>query len=104
MDLTTRSQEALSDAVRQASAGGHPHVEPAHLAAALLAQTDGTTRPLVQAVGADPTSLKAAIDRVLAGLPSASGATVGPAQASRGTLTALNAAKEEAEALGDQYV
>jgi ATP-dependent Clp protease ATP-binding subunit ClpB len=104
MDLTTRSQEALSDAVRQASAAGHPHVEPAHLAAALLAQTDGTTRPLVQAVGADPASLRAAVDRALAGLPSATGATVGPASPSRGTLTVLNAAKEEAEALGDQYV
>ncbi|KQX62033.1 ATP-dependent chaperone ClpB [Angustibacter sp. Root456] len=104
MDLTTRSQEALSDAVRTASAGGHPHVEPAHLASALLAQTDGTTRPLVQAVGADPASLKAAVDRALAALPSATGATVGPAAPSRGTLTVLNAAKEEAEALGDQYV
>ncbi len=102
--LTTRSQEALSDAVRQASAAGHPHVEPAHLAAALLAQIDGTTRPLVQAVGADPAALKAAVDRVLAGLPSASGATVGPAQLSRGALTVLTAAKEEADALGDQYV
>ena len=37
-------------------------------------------------------------------MPSASGATVGPAQLSRGTLTVLTAAKEEAEALGDQYV
>jgi ATP-dependent Clp protease ATP-binding subunit ClpB len=102
--LTTRSQEALADAVRRASAAGHPHVEPAHLAAALLAQADGATRPLVQAAGADPAALAGAVDRVLAGLPSASGATVGAPQLARAALAALAAAKEEADALGDQYV
>ncbi|MGL5859092.1 MAG: ATP-dependent chaperone ClpB [Angustibacter sp.] len=106
MDLsfTTRSQEALSEAVRRAAAAGHPHVEPAHLAAALLAQTNGTTRPLIQAVGADPTALATATGHVLAGLPSASGDTVGAPQLSRAMLAALQAAKEEADALGDQYV
>ena len=34
--LTTRSQEALSDAVQSAAAAGHPHVEPLHLLVALL--------------------------------------------------------------------
>ncbi|GAB3589769.1 ATP-dependent chaperone ClpB [Angustibacter peucedani] len=102
--LTTRSQEALSDAVRAAAAAGHPHVEPAHLAAALLGQREGTTRPLVQAVGADPAALAQQVDAVLSGLPSASGATVSAPSLSRGALTVLEAAKEEADALGDQYV
>ncbi len=102
--LTTRSQEALSDAVRRAAAGGHPHVEPAHVAASLLAQRDGTTRPLVQAMGVEPAALSTAVEKILAGLPSASGPTVSSPQLSRGTLSALEAAKEEADALGDQYV
>jgi len=36
MDLTTRSQQAVSAAVRTAAEKGNPAVEPAHLAAALL--------------------------------------------------------------------
>ncbi|GAA4350068.1 ATP-dependent chaperone ClpB [Angustibacter luteus] len=102
--LTTRSQEALGDAVRRAAAAGHPHVEPAHLAVALLGQREGTTRPLVQAMGVNPQNLTAEAERIVAGLPSASGATVSAPQLSRGALTVLEAAKEEADALGDQYV
>ncbi|GMA87301.1 hypothetical protein GCM10025868_25510 [Angustibacter aerolatus] len=106
MDLkpTTRSQEALSSAVQRATADGNPHVEPAHLAAALLAAADGTTRPLVQHAGGDPAALTAAIDRVRAALPSASGATVSAPQASRGGLAVLTAAQEESGALGDEFV
>src|SRR5436305_1424377 len=74
--LTTKSQEALSAAVQSAATAGHPHVEPIHILLALLAQTDGIARPLLQAAGADVSLLaqkaKVALDR----LPSASGATV----------------------------
>src|SRR5436305_772038 len=52
--LTTKSQEALSGAVRLAADRGNPDVEPAHLASALLAQADGTATPLLRAVGVDP--------------------------------------------------
>jgi ATP-dependent Clp protease ATP-binding subunit ClpB len=52
--LTQKSQEAVSAAVRQAATEGHPQVEPAHLFVALLAQGEGTARPLLEAVGADP--------------------------------------------------
>jgi ATP-dependent Clp protease ATP-binding subunit ClpB len=52
--LTHKSQEALSTAVRRAAADGSPQVEPLHLLAALLEQADGTTVPLLRAVGADP--------------------------------------------------
>src|SRR5579875_3587815 len=45
--LTTRSQEAIADAVRRASNEGHPRTEPVHLLLALLAQQDGTAAPLL---------------------------------------------------------
>src|SRR3954451_22853580 len=104
LKLTTRSQEALSEAVQRATTDGNPHVEPAHLTVALLGRTDGTTRPLLQAIGADGQAVLAAAERARAALPSASGASVSPPQLSRGSLTVLTAAKEEADALGDQYV
>ena len=38
--LTTKSQEAVSTAVRRAAAEGHPEVAPVHLLLALLDQGD----------------------------------------------------------------
>src|SRR5918993_854791 len=50
--LTTRSQEAISTAVRLSADRGHPAVEPTHLLTALLGQADGTALPLLRAAGA----------------------------------------------------
>ena len=104
MALTTRSQEALAEAVRRATTAGHPDVAPAHLLLALLGQDDGAARPLVQAVGADPTALATVAERLLAELPSASGATVGSPGLSRATYAAMTAAQAQATAMGDQYI
>ncbi len=76
LKLTTRSQEAMAAAVRRAATDGHPQVEPAHLLAALLEQTDGVAPALLAAAGADVAALKTAADRGLAALPSASGSSV----------------------------
>ena len=55
--LTRKSQEAVSDAVRRATADGNPQVEPLHLLAALVSQEGGTAAPLLRAVGADPAAV-----------------------------------------------
>jgi ATP-dependent Clp protease ATP-binding subunit ClpB len=102
--LTTRSQEALSDAVRRTAAQGNPHVEPAHLLAALVAQADGTARPLLEAVGADPVQVQRGVEGVIAGLPSASGATVAQPELSRPLYQVLEIAGQRAKELGDEYV
>jgi ATP-dependent Clp protease ATP-binding subunit ClpB len=47
--LTTKSQEAVADAIRRAVAEGNPHVEPVHLLLALMGQADGTAAPLLEA-------------------------------------------------------
>src|SRR5215218_5812061 len=104
LKLTTRSQEALAEAVQRATANGNPHVEPAHLTVALLSSAEGTTRPLLHAVGVDPQTVLAAAERALATLPSATGPSVSAPQLSRTALAVLTSAKEEADALGDQYV
>src|SRR3954470_13969026 len=102
--LTTKSQEALSTAVQSAATAGHPHVEPIHLLLALLAQTDGIARPLLEAAGADAsvvaTQAKAALDR----LPAATGATVAAPGLSRPAIAVVNAAAELAQSLGDDCV
>src|SRR5580704_15294365 len=50
--LTHKSQDALSTAIRGAAADGSPQVDPLHLLLALVEQADGTTAPLLRAVGA----------------------------------------------------
>jgi ATP-dependent Clp protease ATP-binding subunit ClpB len=104
ISFTTRSQEALSAAVRHAATAGHADVQPAHLALALLNQDDGTTRPLVQAVGADRSALITAVEKILTDLPSVSGATVNGPSLARATYAALSSAQQQATALGDEYV
>ena len=101
---TTRTQQAVSAAVRAATVDGHPQVAPAHLAAALLDQTDGLTEPLLRAVGADPSAVRADIGKVLAGLPSASGSSVSAPQFDRETARVLQHAQQLAADMGDEYV
>ena len=80
--MTTRSTQAVNGAVRQAAERGNPAVEAAHLAVALLDDTETLARPLLQAVGADPLAVRAEAGRLVDALPSASGASVAAPQSS----------------------
>ncbi len=102
--LTTKSQEAVTTAIRLAADNGNPVVEPAHLLYALLGQPDGTAIPLLRAVGADVADVRAETDTLLARLPSASGATVSAPQWSRDGMRAVSAAGKYAEQRGDEYL
>jgi ATP-dependent Clp protease ATP-binding subunit ClpB len=102
--LTTRSQEAFAAAQRLAVDRGHAALEPLHLLVALLEQSDGIAGPLLKAVGADPADVRAKADAALRRMPSVSGATVAAPSPSRELLRVINAAGEQAGALGDEYV
>jgi ATP-dependent Clp protease ATP-binding subunit ClpB len=102
--LTTKSQEAVSTAVRRAAAEGHPEVAPVHLLLALLDQGDGIAAPLLQAVGADPAQVRGRAEALLAALPRASGANVAAPGLSRALLAVMNVAQHKAKEVGDEYV
>ena len=102
--LTTKSQEALSAAVQAAAAAGHPHVEPIHVLLALLGQTDGIARPLIQAAGGDPSRVAQQAKAMLDRLPSATGATVAAPGMSRQAISVVNAASAVAKSLNDDFV
>ncbi|MEV7924397.1 MULTISPECIES: ATP-dependent chaperone ClpB [unclassified Kitasatospora] len=102
--FTTKTQDALSAAIRQAGAAGNPDVKPVHILIALLEQPEGIARPLLEAVGADVTRIDAEARRQLAALPSAMGSTVAAPQLSRDTLAVLTEAGKRADDLDDQYV
>ncbi|HEY5516113.1 MAG TPA: ATP-dependent chaperone ClpB [Pengzhenrongella sp.] len=102
--LTTRTQAALGDAIQQATAAGNPQLEPAHLLQALLAQSDGIAVGLLDAVGVDREALGRRVRAALVALPAASGSAVVQPTPSRATSAVLEAARSEAEALGDEYI
>ena len=102
--LTRRSQQALSDAVRRATAEGNPHVEALHLLAALIEQEGGTAAPLLRAVNADPAAILAEVKDQLARLPKVAGTTVSPPDMARPVLSVLATAAKRARELHDEYV
>ncbi|HEX7270497.1 MAG TPA: Clp protease N-terminal domain-containing protein, partial [Streptosporangiaceae bacterium] len=102
--FTRKSQEALSDAVKRATAEGNPHVDALHVLTALIEQSGGTAAPLLRAVGADPDAVLADARGRIAKLPSAAGATLSAPDMSRPVLAALTTAAKRARELGDEYV
>jgi ATP-dependent Clp protease ATP-binding subunit ClpB len=102
--LTRKSQEAVTAALRQAASDGSPQVEPLHLLVALIDQSDGTTAPLLRAVGADPNGISKQATEKLEKLPRARGATLSEPGLSRPLLAAIKNAADRARELGDEYV
>jgi ATP-dependent Clp protease ATP-binding subunit ClpB len=102
--LTTKSQQALSTAVRRAASEGHPEVAPVHLLLALLDQPEGIAGALLQAVGVDPAAVAARAQSQLAQLPAASGSSVAAPGLSRALMQAMTAAQDAAAKADDDYV
>ncbi|MCW2666268.1 MAG: clpB [Frankiales bacterium] len=102
--LTTKSQEAVSTAVRRAATEGHPEVAPVHLLLALLDQSDGIAGPLLTAVGAEPASVRSRAEGLMAALPKAQGSTVAAPQLSRALMAVMSVAQHKATEVGDEYV
>ncbi|OLT18068.1 ATP-dependent chaperone ClpB [Serinicoccus sp. CUA-874] len=104
LNLTTKAQEALSTAVRDAAAAGHAQVEPAHLLSALTHQGDTTTGPLLEASGSSPDTARQAAQAALAGLPTASGSSMGNPGLSRAMHAVIKGAQDAMSAMGDSFV
>jgi ATP-dependent Clp protease ATP-binding subunit ClpB len=102
--FTTKSQEVLSAAAMNASTAGNPQVEPAHLLKALMDQRGSVAVAVLKAAGADPDVVSTAASTAIKQLPASSGSSVAQAQLSRQGLLAVQAAQQQAEALGDDYV
>jgi ATP-dependent Clp protease ATP-binding subunit ClpB len=104
MDFTTKAQDALGAAIRQAAADGHSEVTPAHLLHSLLAQGEGIAVSLLDTVGVNRPALDADVRRALSQLPAATGATMGQPALARSMHAVLQAAQDLATQRGDDYV
>ncbi len=99
--LTTKFQEALSEAQTLALGNDHAYIEPVHVLAAMLRQTDGP-QSLLQRADVNVKGLAAAAESALKRLPQVQGAeqvTVGQELA-----RLMQATEKEAIKRGDQYV
>jgi ATP-dependent Clp protease ATP-binding subunit ClpB len=101
--LTTKFQQALSDA--QSLAIGHDagFIEPQHLLAALLAQEDGGTASLLARAGVQVPRLQGALKQAIDRLPKVEG-TGGEISISRDLNNLLNVTDREAQKHGDQFI
>ena len=93
--FTTMAQEAISDAVQNASAAGNAQVETLHLLDALLRQENGVIRGLIEAAGGNAQNISAAVHQAQDELPSASGSTTAQPQVSRQLSAVLAQAGKE---------
>jgi ATP-dependent Clp protease ATP-binding subunit ClpB len=101
--LTTKFQEALADAQSIAVGLDHQYIEPIHVLAAMLRQSDGAARSLLQRAGVNVGPLTQAVDNALKGLPQVTG-TDGQVQVGRELVALLNQADKEAQRRGDAYI
>ncbi|WP_080796800.1 ATP-dependent chaperone ClpB [Corynebacterium pacaense] len=101
---TTKTSEAMQDALQKASANGNPDIRPAHLLVAILEQKDGVASPVLKAVGVDPQAILLEAAKLVDSYPRASGTNLANPNFNRDALNALTAAQELAGELGDEYV
>ncbi|MGB9359196.1 MAG: ATP-dependent chaperone ClpB [Acidimicrobiia bacterium] len=100
--FTQKSQQATLAGRDLATQRNHPYVEPTHLLAGLLSQTDGLIYPIMAGLGIHATDLTGPLDRALTAIPSVVGG--GDVAFSPATLEILDRADAERGALKDDYV
>jgi ATP-dependent Clp protease ATP-binding subunit ClpB len=100
--LTTKFQEALADAQSLAVGRDHAYIEPQHVLSALLAQSDGSTRSLLQRAGVNLQRVQSSLQDALERLPKVEGSN--QVQLGRDASGLLNQADKTAQKRGDQFI
>jgi ATP-dependent Clp protease ATP-binding subunit ClpB len=100
--FTTKSQEALRDALDKCMRQGNPELLPEHLLLALLTQEGGIAAALVERAGANAIALAGDLKAELEKLPHVSGGTEPRLSIRISSLFA--AAEDSAKALKDDFV
>src|SRR3954470_22043568 len=101
--FTQKMQEALQAAQDVAGQYNHQEIGNEHFLTALLDQTDGVRRPLLEKLGVSPAALRQRLDRELSGRPKVHGAAV-DLRLSNGRRTIIDAAEQEMAKLKDEFL
>lgn len=100
--LTNKSQSLLLDAESRAGKRNNPEISPLHLLDAMLVESDGIMRPLLDAMGVEVSKLQGLVSSELDRLPSAEGGS--KASISSALQKVLDQSSSSAATLGDEYV
>ena len=101
--LTSKFQEALSDAQSLAVGRDHQFIEPVHLMIALLDQQGGSVRPLFSHAGVNLNLLRSQLGELLEKLPQVEGAA-GDLHISNALGKLLNVTDKLAQERKDQFI
>ena len=100
---TIKAQEALQNAQSLAEQAGNQEMEPEHVLAALVAQTDGIVPPLLKKLGTNMALLQDRIQERLTRFPKISGSASGVYLSPR-LKSLLDQAEKEAEPFKDEFI
>jgi len=102
--FTIKSQEAVQNAQEIASSYSNQAIEPEHLLAALVQDSEGIVPPLLQKVGANLNYIKIKINDAVEKLPKVQGAGLGNQHLSPALAELFERAQKEAQQLKDEYI
>ena len=100
--MTVKAQEAVQSAQEVAAQHENQQIEPMHLLAALVAQTDGVVSPLLARLGIRTEALTQQIERELGRLPKVQG--FAQQHMGRSLNDVLEQAFKEADSFKDEFV
>src|SRR5277367_343221 len=100
--MTVKAQEALQQANEVAARHENQQIEPVHLLAVLVSQTDGVVPPLLARLGIRSEALNQEIEREISRLPKVQG--FGQQHMGKALNNVLERAFDEAERFKDEYV
>ncbi len=101
--LTSKFQQALSDAQSLALGKDHQFIEPVHVTSALLEQEGGSIKPLLTQAGANVNAMVSEVNQEVARLPTVSGSG-GDVQLSNELSRMLNVTDKLAQKRNDAYI
>ena len=102
--FTLKSQEALQNAQEIASSYSNQAIEPEHVLAALIQDSEGIVVPLLQKIGANIKYLRIKVNEAVEKLAKVHGAGLGNQHLSPALAQLLEAAQNEAAQLKDDFV
>lgn len=102
--FTIKSQEAVQTAQEIAASYSNQSIEPEHLLAALIQDSDGIVVAILQKIGTNLNYIKIKTNEALERLPKVTGAGVGNQYIGQNLAQLLDQALKEASQLKDEYV
>jgi len=105
--FTNKTQEAIINAQIIAQDNGQQYIEAMHVLAALLEQSAGLIKPILEKLKINPDQVADLVIQKIEGLPKSKGGpapSLGAVQGTSEVAMVLERAKKEADRLGDEYI